>query len=77
MWSTEDVAKAYKFRWRIEIIFKTWKSHFSLAKLVDNQGLSRIQVESTIFLVLLFIIMVQLPLFHYYCERLLKKKEIC
>lgn len=31
-WSTEAVQKAYWLRWRIEIIFKTWKSHFHLTE---------------------------------------------
>jgi len=31
-WSTEAVQKAYSIRWRIEIIFKTWKSHFHLTE---------------------------------------------
>ncbi len=31
-WSTEAVQKAYSVRWRIEIIFKTWKSHFNLTQ---------------------------------------------
>lgn len=30
-WSTQTVASIYGIRWRIEIIFKAWKSHFHLA----------------------------------------------
>ncbi|MHC1725902.1 MAG: IS4 family transposase [Syntrophobacteraceae bacterium] len=30
IWSCEDVEKVYRVRWRIELIFKSWKSHFHL-----------------------------------------------
>ena len=29
-WSTAQAVKAYAARWRIEIIFKSWKSHFNM-----------------------------------------------
>jgi hypothetical protein len=32
-WSPEVVAKIYRLRWRIEIIFKSWKSHLRLREL--------------------------------------------
>ena len=32
VYSIVDVAKAYRLRWHIEIIYKGWKSHFNMAK---------------------------------------------
>lgn len=29
-WTSETIEKVYRVRWRIEIIFKSWKSHFNL-----------------------------------------------
>jgi hypothetical protein len=31
-----DVSNAYGLRWRIEIIFKAWKSHFKLTHLTNG-----------------------------------------
>ena len=31
VWSTQTAAKAYFSRWRIELVFKVWKSHFGVA----------------------------------------------
>jgi len=33
IWPAEVVAKVYRLRWRIEIIFKSWKSHLRLREL--------------------------------------------
>ena len=35
MLAAEVLVKLYPLRWRIEIIFKSWKSHFHLEKLTD------------------------------------------
>lgn len=35
-WSTQNVANAYFVRWRIEIIFKAWKSHFNLKSIPNG-----------------------------------------
>lgn len=31
-WASDTVQSVYRLRWRIEIIFKSWKSHFNLTK---------------------------------------------
>lgn len=52
VWSTENVAAIYGIRWRIEIIFKAWKSHFDLTTIPRG---SKAQVETHILAKLLYI----------------------
>ncbi len=36
IWTTKAVCEIYGFRWRIETVFKVWKSHFNLANIPDR-----------------------------------------
>jgi hypothetical protein len=49
------IAELYKLRWRIEIIFKSWKSCFSLEKLIHRQCKNIYRVNCIIYLMLLYI----------------------
>jgi hypothetical protein len=53
VWDTPTVAKVYALRWRIEIIFKAWKSHFNLTEI--PQGGSESLILSCLFAKLLYI----------------------
>ena len=54
VWDTPTVAKVYALRWRIEIIFKAWKSHFNLTDI--PQGGSEPLILSCLYAKLLYII---------------------
>jgi len=54
VWDTSTVAKVYALRWRIEIIFKAWKSHFNLTEI--PQGGSEALILSCLYAKLLYII---------------------
>ena len=56
VWSARTVAQRYGLRWRIEILFKAWKSHFALAEVPAG---SKAQVESCIYAKLIFITLFQ------------------
>lgn len=53
--NAENIFQLYKLRWSIEIIFKSWKSCFSLEKLIHRQCKNVIRVKCTIYLMLLYI----------------------
>lgn len=69
--NAEEIFQLYKLRWRIEIIFKSWKSCFSIEKIIHHQCTNAIRVKCIIYLMLLYIY-----LFHVvwwkYCENKLK-----
>jgi hypothetical protein len=52
VWSVKDVAKAYSCRWRIENIFKVWKSVFKLQNI--SKTASKHQIEVIIYGKLIF-----------------------
>ena len=69
--NAEEIFQLYKLRWRIEIIFKSWKSCFSIEKIIHYQCTNAIRVKCIIYLMLLYIY-----LFHVvwwkYCEDKIK-----
>jgi hypothetical protein len=63
--SVEQLISVYGLRWRIETIFKTWKSYFHLQELIPcHIKTSKERVESIILLMLVFIIEFQLKIYN-------------
>ena len=56
----DTICSLYGLRWRIEIIFKSWKSHFSFAKTTDG---SREYLESLLYARLIYITLFQTSFF--------------
>jgi hypothetical protein len=52
IWSAQTVVQVYGLRWRIETIFKAWKSHFRLTEVPHG---SAAQLEAMIYARLLFV----------------------
>lgn len=56
VWDTKTVAEIYGIRWRIETIFKAWKSHFNLTVMTNG---SRYHIETLIYAKLIWITLFQ------------------
>lgn len=64
--SPTQVVKLYGLRWRIETIFKCWKSQFHLQQLIPKQGtLTKERAEAIIYMMLIFILLFQLTVYNY------------
>ena len=50
--SLAEISHLYQLRWFIEIIFKTWKSHFNFKKVLNIKGMSYYRAIITIVLML-------------------------
>jgi len=71
-WSTETVAEVYGFRWKVESIFKVWKSYFKLPDVPDS--CSQNQLECMIYARLIFTILYHAAIW-VPCKRALDNPE--
>lgn len=55
--SAEQISKLYGLRWQIEIVFKSWKSGFSLEKLTPSRCINPDRIYCMIYLWLIFILL--------------------
>ena len=58
--NTRQIGEIYELRWRIETIFKSWKSNFNLAKVPKGTA---IRVQSHVYATLIFITIFQTQIF--------------
>jgi hypothetical protein len=65
MLSAEQIAKLYRLRWRIEILFKAWKSHFHIMN-VPKASVTRVlaYVYATLIFIVLFQTLVYIRLYN-------------
>lgn len=72
--NTENISLLYKLRWCIEIIFKSWKSCFSLEKIIHSQCKNVVRVKCIIYLMLLYIYLFHVVWWRY-CESKIKNEQ--
>jgi hypothetical protein len=70
--NSQEISQLYKLRWRIEIIFKSWKSYFSIEKIIHRQCTNAIRVKCIIYLMLLYIYLFQVVWWKYYEDEIKK-----
>lgn len=76
-WSATDVFKAYGFRWRIEMVFKCWKSQLKLHKLFDGKSsLTPQRAYISIYLALCWLLVFFTSWLAYFSKLVWKKKQV-
>ena len=76
VWTPQQMLKVYGFRWRIEIIFKCWKSNFNLSKLFEKkQSIAPPRAWITFYFLLVWITLFFNPLFNFVFARVAKTKQ--
>lgn len=77
IWTPEEVQKAYKVRWQIEIVFKSWKTGLSLDEIIHDQCTNEHRVSSCIYLMLLFITLLSKSIFLPALQISIEKEKQC
>lgn len=69
-WSQAEVARAYRLRWRIEMIFKGLKQHGQFDRLMGGSRLSYVRVMMSLLGVLIYALVVVWPYYRYFRARI-------
>jgi hypothetical protein len=75
VWKPKDVLQAYKSRWYIEILFKSWKSNLNMKNNIPDRYISVQRVEFYIYASLLMVTLLVMPIF-ILLEYQRKKKKL-
>lgn len=73
--TAEQVAKVYRFRWKIEIIFKVWKSKFDFSNMFNQQSMSPSRAVITFFLLLTWLTLFFVNLYSYFLIKVYQKTK--
>ena len=66
----------YRLRWRIEIIFKAWKSHLKIVEVVqDNQYLNPCPIIIRLYLMMAWVVLCFVPAYNYFLHKLYKAEN--
>ena len=76
IWTTKDVCEAYKVRWQIEIIFKSWKSGFNLEASIHSGFTNEYRVRVYIYLMLVFVCLFTKNIYCIYKDKLENRMDI-
>lgn len=77
-WSPQQMLEAYGLRWRIETIFKCWKSDFDFAHLFDNkQSMTPARAVMTFYLLLIWLTLFFARWYHFFLYAVFKENQRC
>jgi hypothetical protein len=77
IWTTGEVQEAYKVRWQIEIVFKSWKTGLSMDKMIHDRCTNEHRVSTCIYLMLLFVTLLLRNVFMPALQMSIKKEKQC
>ena len=77
IWTTEEVQQAYKVRWQIEIVFKSWKTGLEMDEIIHDQCTNEHRVSTCIYLMLLFITLLLKNVFLPALQISIEKEKQC
>jgi hypothetical protein len=75
IWQPLELAKVYRMRWRIEIIFKTWKSHFHFEHIFQTSAMTYPRALISFYLLLLFITLFFVRWFDYFFTEIVENSH--
>lgn len=71
----KQIAKVYRLRWRIEIIFKVWKSKFNFGKMFDKKSMKPSRAVITFYLLLTWLTLFFARLYNYFLIKVFNKTK--
>ena len=74
-WSMIQVAEAYRCRWYIEILFKSWKSHLNFKMTIPDRYVNEHRVKFFFYATLLMVTLLVMPFFAYLQKKVGHKAE--
>lgn len=75
VWSAQDLCQAYRCRWNIEILFKSWKSHLNSNYTSPDRYATEISVTIHFYMLLIYIsafvlpVLIKISVFKNYLEK--------
>ncbi len=73
--SSQEVIEVYRLRWRIEIIFKVWKSKFNFVKMFDKASMKPSRAIITFYLLLAWLTLFFTKLYNYFLIKIFNKTK--
>lgn len=76
-YDTKTIGQLYRLRWRIETIFKAWKSHLKLNDTIHFNLKCAHKARIMIYSCLILSTLVQMGIYSHYCKTIYKKTKKC
>ena len=74
--SAKEIFQVYGYRWRIEIIFKCWKSHFQMEQLFKTQAkLNMHQIKIAVYLFLVWLTLFFVKMYNFFLFKIYTLKQ--